>query len=281
MKKKYLIVLLLIVVVFSSCTSKKAQDIQEEMRIVSLSPNITEIICELGLKDCLVGRTDACDRPQSVQDVTVVGTPWMPDLETVVSLQPTIVLASSLTDPQSLENLEKAGLNIKRIVFEESLEGTYSLIESIGTLLGMEDKAKEISSSQKERIENVQKKVSQVKDKKSCIYIISWGAWGDYAATGNTFLSDIINAAGGINAAEEATGWAISQELLVSQDPDVILLPSYSYAEADIQGFTTTAPYSQLNGMVVTINGDNAERQGIGTAQTVESIAKILYPELF
>jgi len=50
---------------------------------------------------------------------------------------------------------------------------------------------------------------------------------------------------------------------------------------ADIDGFKNTQPYSSLTGDVITINGDMAERQGLNTADFVEKLAKILYPELF
>ena len=80
---------------------------------------------------------------------------------------------------------------------------------------------------------------------------------------------------------------SISKELLLSQDPDTILLGAYSYTDtaATVADFSTLAPYSELTasrtGNVFTINGDAAERQGVRTADTVEEIAKLLYPELF
>ena len=81
--------------------------------------------------------------------------------------------------------------------------------------------------------------------------------------------------------------WSISKELLLSQDPDTILLGANSYTDtaAAIADFSSLAPYSELSasktGNVYTINGDAAERQGVRTADTVEEIARILYPELF
>ena len=145
------------------------------------------------------------------------------------------------------------------------------------------------SASMKERIDAVRTKVAAIPadQKKSTMYIISYGDWGDYAATGETYLNDVIEAAGGINAAKEGMYWSISKELLLSQDPDTILLGAYSYTDpaTEIANFSTLAPYSELTasktGNVCTINGDAAERQGVRTADTVEEIARILYPELF
>ena len=35
-------------------------------RIVSLVPSLTELVCDLGLADCLVGRTGFCVHPRDV-----------------------------------------------------------------------------------------------------------------------------------------------------------------------------------------------------------------------
>ena len=100
-------------------------------------------------------------------------------------------------------------------------------------------------------------------------------------------MNDVIEAAGGINGAKDGMYWSISKELLLSQDPDTILLGAYSYTDiaATIADFSSLAPYSELTasktGNVYTINGDAAERQGVRTADTIEEIARILYPELF
>ncbi len=141
----------------------------------------------------------------------------------------------------------------------------------------------------KGRIDAVQAKVAAIPadQRKSTMYIISYGDWGDYAATGETYLNDVIEAAGAVNAAKEGQYWSISKELLLSEDPDTILLGAYSYTDtvAAVADFSSLAPYSELTasktGNVYTINGDAAERQGVRTADTVEEIARILYPELF
>lgn len=43
-----------------------------DMRIVSLLPSATEIVCLLGLRDSLVGRSHACDFPHDVADVPIM-----------------------------------------------------------------------------------------------------------------------------------------------------------------------------------------------------------------
>ena len=259
------------------------------LRIISLAPNVTEIIYALGAGDQLVGRTDYCNYPEEALAVTSVGTLWDPNLEAILALNADVAIASSIVDPSFIESLQKAGITAYQFYEEESLEGTFALILNVAITIGREDKGLEIVDSLKNRINAVKDKTSGIPEdqRKSAVYIISYGDWGDYAATGETYLNDVIEAAGGINAAKDGDYWSISKELLLSQDPDVVLLGAYSYTDPayEIATFSSLEPYSQLTasktGKVFTINGDAAERQGIRTADTVEEIAAILYPELF
>lgn len=261
----------------------------EELRIVSLGPNVTEIIYALGAGDQLVGRTDYCNYPEEAFSVTSIGTLWEPNLEAILSLDADIAIASSIVDPSFIESLGKAGISAYQFYEEESLEGTYRLVQEVADAIGKTSEGEALVSGMKDRIEAVKAKVASIAEdqKKSTMYIISYGDWGDYAATGETYLNDVIEAAGGINAAKDGSYWSISKELLLSQDPDTILLGAYSYTDeaAAIADFSGLAPYSELTasktGKVYTINGDAAERQGVRTADTVEAIARILYPELF
>ena len=259
------------------------------LRIISLAPNVTEIIYALGAGDQLVGRTDYCNYPEEALAVTSVGTLWDPNLEAILALNADVAIASSIVDPSFIESLQKTGVTAYQFYEEESLEGTFALILNVAITIGREDKGLEIVDSLKNRINAVKDKTSGIPEdqRKSAVYIISYGDWGDYAATGETYLNDVIEAAGGINAAKDGAYWSISKELLLSHDPDVVLLGAYSYTDPayEIATFSSLEPYSQLTasktGKVFTINGDAAERQGIRTADTVEEIAAILYPELF
>ena len=267
----------------------ESSEASSKLRIVSLGPNVTEIIYALGAGDSLVGRTDYCNYPDEALAVTSIGTLYEPNLEAILALDADVAIASSIVNPAFIDSLTNAGVAAYQFEEEESLEGTFRLILEVADVIGKSAEGEQIIASMKERIEAVKDKVSSIPadQRKSTMYIFSYGDWGDYAATGETYLNDVIEAAGGINAARDGMYWSISKELLLSQDPDTILLGAYSYTDtaAAIADFSSLAPYSELSasktGNVYTINGDAAERQGVRTADTVEEIARILYPELF
>ena len=284
----FILIVFCLVPLFAQSVAEVSES-SDELRIVSLGPNVTEIIYALGAGDSLVGRTDYCNYPEQAFSVTSIGTLWEPNLEAILGLNANIAIASSIVDPSFIESLNNAGISSFQFYEEESLEGTFRLIQEVADAIGKTEEGKALVQSMKDRIETVMAKVAAIPEdqKKSTMYIISYGDWGDYAATGETYLNDVIEAAGGINAAKDGYYWSISKELLLSQDPDTILLGAYSYTDtaATIADFSSLAPYSELTasktGNVYTINGDAAERQGVRTADTVEEIARILYPELF
>jgi len=57
------------------------------MRIVSLLPSATEIVCALGLRDQLVGVTHECDFPESVQPLPKVTRTLIPTMRTLYPSQ--------------------------------------------------------------------------------------------------------------------------------------------------------------------------------------------------
>ncbi len=284
-----LIVVLLAASLFAQAVIE-VSDKEDDLRIVSLAPNVTEIIYALGSGDQLVGRTDYCNYPEQALSVTSIGTLWEPNMEAILALDADVAIASSIVDPSFIDSLKAAGVEAYQFYEEESLDGTYTLIEKVAEVIGKKDEGAELIKSMKSRIAAVQEKVSTIPEdqRKSCVYIIGFGEWGDYAATGETYLNDVIEAAGGINAAKSGSFWSISKELLMAEDPDVVFLGAYHYSDYNpnqAADFAALAPYSELTasktGNVLTIDGDAAERQGVRTADCVEEIARALYPELF
>ena len=258
-----------------------------DLRIVSLAPNVTEMIYALGSGDNLVGRTDYCDYPEQAQSVQSIGTLWDPNMETILALDADIAIASSIVDPSFIESLNKAGIKAYQFYEEDSFEGTYTLIEKVAQVIGKQAEGEKIISEMKARAEEIRKITSMVNMRRSAVFIIGYGDWGDYAATGDTFLDGVIEAAGGVNAAKDGVAWSISKELLLEKNPDVILLSGNqgSDPEEEISIFTRLEPYNHLsackNGKVYVIDSDAAQRQGVRTIDTVEEIARLLYPGLF
>ncbi|SKA82939.1 iron complex transport system substrate-binding protein [Caloramator quimbayensis] len=250
-------------------------------RIVSVAPNITEIIAALNAKDRLVGRTDYCDYPQDISSVESIGSLMEPNIEKIVSLKPDIVIASSHFKKESLEKLEQ--LNIKVVILNgaETFDGAYETIDKVGQVIGEKEAAEKIISDMKKKVEEITAKVKDA-PKPKVYYVISYGKFGDYTAGKGTFIDEAIKMAGGTNIGEDAEGWAYSLEKIVKNDPDIIICSKYFDTKT---GISTTAGYKDLRavkeGKLLEIDNNMLDRQGPRLAQGLEELAKLIHPELF
>lgn len=251
----------------------------EPLKIVSLGPNITEMIYSLGVQEKLAGRTDYCDYPAEVTEIETVGTLRKPDIEKIVSLEPDLVIASTHFDDDSKTALENAGITVLYLYEEHDISGVYTMLETLGTALNANENAAQTVDAMKEIVAEVTNKVAGL-DPVSVYYVVGFGEYGEYTAGGDTFIGELLTMAGGDNIAKDVSGWSYSLESLMEADPEVIILPEYSYDE-----FTTTEPYSTLsavvNGKVYTIDNNMLDRQCARNAEALLEVAKMLHPEKF
>lgn len=253
---------------------------------VSLAPNVTEIICSLGSEDSLIGRTDYCNYPESVLAISSIGDMYNPNLELIYKLKPDAVIASSIVSPEIVERLNSYGIKTYQFFHEyDGLEGTLTLINEIGSVIGKEKEAEVLIEELRGKMEYVKNKTSGIQNKKKCILMISWGDWGDYAATGGTFIDDMINIAGGINIAADCQYWSISRELLLAENPEVVFLTNQSSSvsiNVD-KAFMKTKPYNKLkaseNKKVYVLDNDATTRQSIRSFDILLQIEELLYPD--
>lgn len=250
---------------------------EEPRKVISLSPNITEIIYALGKGDKLVGRTAVCDYPEKVKETTVVGDFIEWNFETILSLEPDVIFASSLNTEENEKKLTELGLNVVFLTQVESFESTYETIDLVGRVLNAREKADEIISEMKETVSRVQK-AAEGKEKPTVYYVVGFGEYGDYTATGETFISSMIEMAGGDNIAKDATGWVYSLEKLIEKDPDIII-----GSEEAKEAFRQTNGYKDLTavkeGRIYAIDESIVVRQGPRLAEGLKKLYEIFHSE--
>jgi len=103
-------------------------------RIISLAPSMTEIVCALGMRDRLIGRTQYCQHPPDVQSVPQVGALMDTHYTKIKSLLPDLVLTTTDSGPVT-DNLRKLGLPCETVP-HDSLDEVYIAIEKVGRLCG-------------------------------------------------------------------------------------------------------------------------------------------------
>jgi len=196
----------------------------QPQRVISLGPNMTEIIYALGRGDSLAGRTDWCDHPAEAAAVPSVGSLQEPSVESILTLRPDLVLASTHAPLELMKLMEEAGVATAGFIGHETYEGVYDVILKTGRVLGAQAEAEALVASMKDRAARVADGASRMATRPRVYFVVGFAEGGDWTATGDTFIHQMITLAGGDNIAADASGWSYSLERLIQEDPDMILM---------------------------------------------------------
>lgn len=267
--------------VVTDSTGNEVTISEKPMKVVSLAPSITETFFALGVEELLVGRTEYCDYPSEVSAIESIGTLQEPNIEKIAELEADLVIASTHFKEEAQKKLEELGITVLVLNPNDSFEGVYDVIGKMGTVLDAQVKAGEIVVSMKEKVSSVEEKVKELSSP-SVYYVVGYGEYGDYTAGKGTFISEMIERAGGINVADDVEGWSYSLEKLVEHDPQMILVSKYYETKS---GFISTEGYKELTAVkedkVVEIDSNLIDRQGPRLADGFEALAKAIHQDDF
>jgi iron complex transport system substrate-binding protein len=251
----------------------------EPERVVSVAPNLTELMYKLDAGDKLVGRSDYCDYPEEVSELESVGSLYTPDIEKIISLEPDVVIVSTHFNDENTKKLEEVGIPVITLYDENDVNGVYDMITTLGTAMNRNSEAAACVSEMKATIKSVVDAVEEV-ERPSVYYVVGFGEYGDFTAGGDTFIGGLIDLAGGDNIAKDVSGWNITLEEIVEADPSIIVI-----SESNKEAFMSDANYADLTavqeGNVYTIDTNLLDRQGYRNAEGVKALAEIFHPEVF
>ena len=253
-------------------------------RIVSFSAANTEIMFALGLGDRVVGRDAFSDYPVEALDVPSVGNAFALNLELIVSLEPDLVFIS-FEGPK--EQLREVGLRPLFIPPSDTLEGVLRYIRVMGQIMGRPGEAATLAAQIEREIQDIENLLRDVGPGPSVYYELDPGLWTVGPAT---FIGDMISIAKAQNVAAAAGGTypQLSNEYLVAQDPEVILLADSS--ELGGQGDETPESvaarpgWSNITavreGRIYPVNPSLLSRPGPRIGQGLRHLVELIHPEL-
>ncbi len=195
-------------------------------RVISLAPNLTEMIVAIGAGDALVGRSSACDVPAAaLADVPVVGGFGEPSLEALLSREPTLVVDVDLADQSLQHRMRQAGLRREHIPCNR-LDDIPKALRSLGRLLDRESAAEELARTFENELAMLREQAAALPDAQRPLVFIE--LWSDPLMTvgGDSFISECVYLAGGKNFGDEQDSeyYYLSHEQIVARDPEVIVL---------------------------------------------------------
>ena len=105
-------------------------------RIVSLAPNLTEIVYAVGAGDRLVGNTEYCDYPAEAKKVVKVGDTMHPSVERIIALKPQIVLVSTASQLEVFtKQLDQQNIAVY-VTNPRSLDEIFRSVTALGEMFG-------------------------------------------------------------------------------------------------------------------------------------------------
>jgi iron complex transport system substrate-binding protein len=256
-------------------------------RVVSLAPSNTEILFAIGAGGLVVGRDQLSDFPPEAASVTDIGTTFDSlNTESIVSLQPDLVLAAEINTPEQVKQLEDLGLTVYYLKNPLTLEGMYDNLEIVAQLTGHTDEAAALIDSLKARVAAVDEKIAPLSSRFSVFYELdATDPAKPYTAGKGTFITQLIDRAGGFNIASELEGYPqLSLEQVVAADPAFIILGDARYGVTP-ESIAQRPGWENLsavkNGQVLPFNDDLVSRPGPRLVDALEELAKLLRPGLF
>jgi iron complex transport system substrate-binding protein len=252
-------------------------------RIVSLVPSATEIIFALGGEGRLVGRTDFCDYPEAARTKTTVGGMVNPNLETIATLKPDLVIATSSGNTvETFNQLTRLGIPVYQVGAERMAE-VKDVVRRLGVLTGREAAAPPL-------IDELDRRVAAVRDavkrfpRPRVLYVL----WPEplIVPGGRSLVTELIDIAGGASiTAQDADDYPrYSLEAAVAKSPDIIVLANHGTRSGPValdRWKRLTSLPAVRNGRVHSVDGNLMHRYGFRMLDGLERLARALHPEAF
>jgi iron complex transport system substrate-binding protein len=265
-------------------------------RIISLAPSNTQILYAIGVGERVVAVTDYDHYPYDFSawiaagNMTSIGGFSTPNKEIIASLNPDLILATPVNDPDVV-TLRSLGYNVL-VLNPNDVNGVFKDITMVGKATGADQNATALISLLNSQINTIEAKIATANLPKPRVYYEIWTP-PLMSAGGTSFINDVISKAGGINIFEDENQQypTVSSETVVMKNPDVIMLPT-NMAQADEAPFYGTVNdvkarpgWSSIsaiqNNRVVIVDGDLFAEAGPRIADQIAAAAKAFYPDLF
>ena len=253
-------------------------------KIISLAPNITEILFHLGLGEEIVGVSLHCNYPEKAKEKVRVGSYIRLDFEKIVSLHPDLVIATGAGNTRDMvDRLEKLGFPTY-VIFPKHFNDILRSIAHLGQVVDREREAEAIIQDMKKRRQRVVELTQGLRRPKVFLQI---GEAPMVSVGKGSFGDNLIHLAGGENVAgnEKEMYPRIGIEEILKRSPEVIIIssmnPKGNYGKILEEWARWETIPAVKDGRIHLIDSDLIDRPSPRIINGLEEIARILHPERF
>ena len=235
--------LLILGALLCACTdaSRSGPAASSNTRIVTLAPNLTELVYAVGAGDTLVGVSAWSDYPQAARGLPMVGDAFTVDLELLALLDPDLLLVwESGTPAHTIEELRNRGFSVA-VVRTRGLADIADAMRQIGTLTG---RAQAAAVAADQFLANLDSLRAAHKDAEPIDVFFQVSARPLYTINNEHYVSELIALCGGNNVFSDLTELApaVTVEAVVERNPEVMLAST----DAGEDGFVEWQRWPQI-----------------------------------
>ena len=249
---------------------------EEPEEVVVTAPSAAQHLWDIGAREKVTGMpvnffTSYLEG--SEERTNVVGEQGAVVQETIVDLDPDLVLAPNVTAQENIQGLREAGLTVYHYPLATDLENVQELVRQSGQLVGECEGADEVVSEMQETIETIENAVAD-QDEPTVFYNLGF----PFTAGSNTVEHDIITTAGGENLAADADSgyFQISEEVLAAEDPEWIIILAGTELP-DVAGIQESTAVQE--DQIIEVNANFLNQHGPRTMIPLEQFAEAFHPE--
>lgn len=256
-------------------------------RIVSLSPNVTEMLYGIGAFGQVVGISDYCTYPPAIANLPSVGGWHNPNLEKLAALAPDLVIIDEGQAPFVEDRFKELGMRIMT-ASDHTIQDVYNSMAALGRVTGHAAEADRLIANTRAGLLRVSQKTTRL-PKPRVVLIVDRtpGTLRDlYTATGGGFLAELVEIAGGRMALQPSKrGYEkLSKEDLLAANPDLILDFIHGvksrFAGDPIEAWREMPELKAVRtGRVCGVNEDYVPHASQRMLQTAELFARLIHPE--
>ena len=248
-------------------------------RIVSLVPSWTETLFALGLGERVVGVTKFCVAPaERVESLRKVGGTKNPDLRTIATLAPDLVIANAEENRrEDVERMRSQRFPVL-VTYPRTVPAAVESLLKIGRLAGREAEAGAMAREITRTVSEVEADVGVWAKLRLRAFCPIWKKpWMAFNA--DTYAHDVLRMMGfnNVYAAAGKRYPATTLDEAIELRPDVVLLPDepYEFSDKDVDELRTVLPPG-LARRVLTVSGRDLHWYGVHMVSGLKSLAQRL-----
>lgn len=289
------------------------------MRIVSLLPSATEIICELGLRDQLVGVTHECDWPKSVLALPKVTNTLIPttatsaeidalvrermgqqsalytlDMDALEKLQPDLIVTQALCDVCAVaeEEVKSAACTLSSLpgvvnLEPETLDEVFAAIRTLAAATDRKAEGESAVARLRARVDGIVARAKGLKRPRVALL-----EWLDPPFSTGHWNPELVRLAGGVDelGQEGKKSITLQWDRIVAYQPEVVLISCCGFTIerslqevgvlANVEGWEEI-PAVRDGRVWVTDGSSYFSRPSQRLVDSLELLAHVIHPEVF